>query len=175
MAAPDQEKLDPAVVAALYIEHETELKRFLWGVLRDSALVQDVLQAAFVKMIECGHTAAEEARKAWLFRVAYHEALALRRRQLVGEKATRMFADCHNPTHATVDEPLIQLESIRIVREALDELPEEQRRVVVMRIYEEKTFGEIAKETGVPLGTALGRMRLAMGKLRQAMSKFHEL
>lgn len=174
MEASNQEKIDPAIVAALYVEHEAELKRFLWGVLRDGATVQDVLQAVFVKMIEHGHATCEETRKSWLFRVAYHEALALRRRQAVGKKVMGLLAAVYNPTSTTAEEPLIRLETIHAVRQALDQLPAEQRQVVVMRIYEDKTFAQIAQELHIPLGTTLGRMRLAMEKLRQAMPELKE-
>jgi len=53
------------------------------------------------------------------------------------------------------------------VRQALGELPPRQQQIVHMRIYEEKTFAVIARELGIPLGTALGRMRAAMQKLQQ--------
>jgi len=56
------------------------------------------------------------------------------------------------------EEPLIRGETVEAVREALKQLPEEQRRVVLARIYEEKTFAEIAGEFGLPLGTVLTRM-----------------
>jgi RNA polymerase sigma-70 factor, ECF subfamily len=51
------------------------------------------------------------------------------------------------------------------VRRALMELPSPQQQVVRMRIYEGKTFAVIAQELGIPLGTALGRMRTALQKL----------
>ncbi|MBW3595654.1 MAG: RNA polymerase sigma factor, partial [Planctomycetes bacterium] len=143
-------------------------------VLRDSQLVNDVLQAAFVKTIEHGHTTREESRKAWLFRVAYNEALALRRRQAVGKKAVgRLAEECRFPA-AAADEPLIRLETVQAVRVAIDKLPAEQRQVVMMRIYEEKTFAQIAEQLNIPLGTALGRMRLALAKLRQAMPELDQ-
>ena len=165
----ETEKLDSALVAALFLEYEGELKRFLWGVLRDNHLTNDVLQAAFVKMIEHGHTTREETRKAWLFRVAYHEALALRRREKVGKQAAERLAGERPSAAAAAEEPLIRLETLQAVRRALEGLPAEQRRVVAMRVYEEKTFAQIAEELNIPLGTALGRMRLALAKLRQAL------
>jgi len=55
------------------------------------------------------------------------------------------------------------------VREALDELPAEQRQVVRMRVYEDKTFARIAEETNTPLGTVLTRMRLALKKLESRL------
>jgi RNA polymerase sigma-70 factor, ECF subfamily len=166
VSVPDKGHLDPSIVAALYLEHGEELRRFLLGILRDPALTADVLQATFVKMVQRGHETKHDSRKAWLFRVAYHEAMAIRRREGVGDKILRRVAWSAKHTTAAADEPLIRWESVQTVREALESLPPEQRQVVRMRIYEEKTFATIATELKIPLGTALGRMRTALIKLR---------
>ncbi len=176
MPSPEQlptEKspLDPSVVAALYVQHGEELRRFLLGILRDAQLTADVLQATFVKMVERGHETQEATRKAWLFRVAYHEAIAYRRREGLGDKVLRRVAWHTNGAAGSSDEPLLRLESVQSVRQALDELPAEQRQVVRMRIYEEKTFATIAKELRIPLGTALGRMRAATQKLKAKLDQ----
>ena len=163
---PDDRQLDSSVVAALYLEYGEELRRFLLGILRDPALTADVLQATFVKMAERGHETKTDSRKAWLFRVAYHEAMAYRRREGVGDKILRRVAWNAKRTTAPADEPLLRWESVQTVRQALEMLPAEQRQVVRMRIYEEKTFAVIANELKIPLGTALGRMRTALIKLR---------
>ena len=92
MSAADEGKLDSAVVAALFEQHSDELLRFLTGVLRDHQLASDALQAAFTKMVERGHETSEESRKAWLFRVAYNEALAVRRRQKTGKNVLERVA-----------------------------------------------------------------------------------
>jgi RNA polymerase sigma-70 factor, ECF subfamily len=168
-AKPDPaagEMLDPSIVAALYIQHAEELRRFLLGILRDAQLTSDVLQATFVKLAERGQETREATRKAWLFRVAYHEAMAIRRREGVGDKILRRVAWHTNGAAGPAEEPLLRLEAVELVREALEELPPEQRQVVRMRIYEEKTFAVIAKELRIPLGTALARMRSAVIKLR---------
>jgi RNA polymerase sigma-70 factor (ECF subfamily) len=166
----DQGHLEPSIVAALYVEHGEELRRFLLGILRDAQLTADVLQATFVKMVQRGHETQEGSRKAWLFRVAYNEAMAVRRREGVGDKVLRRVAWHTNGSAGGADEPLLRLEAVQSVREALDDLPPEQRQVVRMRIYEEKTFATIAKELRIPLGTALGRMRAAMIKLRARLA-----
>jgi RNA polymerase sigma-70 factor, ECF subfamily len=166
-ASPGQQgPLDPSIVAALYVQYGEELRRFLLGILRDAHLTSDVLQATFVKMVQQGHETRPESRKAWLFRVAYHEAMAIRRREGVGDRVLRRVAWHSNGAAGPADEPLLRLEAVQSVREALDELPPEQRQVVRMRIYEGKTFAVIAKELNIPLGTALGRMRAATIKLR---------
>jgi RNA polymerase sigma-70 factor (ECF subfamily) len=92
--------------------------------------------------------------------------MAIRRREGVGERVLRNVAWQSNGAAGPADEPVIRFEAVAAVREALDQLPAEQRQVVRMRIYEGKTFAKIAKELKIPLGTALGRMRSALIKLR---------
>jgi RNA polymerase sigma-70 factor, ECF subfamily len=167
----DKGPLDPSIVAALYLEHGEELRRFLLGILRDPALTADVLQATFVKMAQRGHETRNDSRKAWLFRVAYHEAMAVRRREGVGDKILRRVAWNTKSTTDAADEPLLRWETVQNVREALETLPPEQRQVVRMRIYEEKTFATIASELDIPLGTALGRMRTALIKLKSRLAE----
>lgn len=162
----DDARIDSALVSALYEEHSQELRRFLIGVLRDHDLATDALQNAFSKMIEVGHTARQETLKGWLFRVAYHEALALRRRQGVDGKAMRKIASAGPPASESPDELLCRSEAVDRVRDALEQLPAEQRQVVRMRMYRQQTFAAIAAELGLPLGTVLTRMKLAVDKLR---------
>jgi RNA polymerase sigma-70 factor (ECF subfamily) len=92
--------------------------------------------------------------------------MAIRRREGVGDRILRRVAWHTNGAAGPAEEPLLRLEAVELVREALDELPAEQRQVVRMRIYEDKTFAVIAKELKIPLGTALARMRSAGRKLR---------
>ena len=165
------DKLDPGEVSALYVAHGESLLQFLVGVLRDSQLASDALQAAFAKAVEQGHTAREETRKAWLFRVAFNEAMALRRRQGVDAKAMQKVAWSHEEKAQTADEPIIRFETVSSVRRAIAELPEAQQQMVRMRIYEEKTFAVIAAELNIPLGTALARMRAAMEKLKKRLGE----
>jgi len=161
-------------VASLYETHGAELRRFVLGVVRDPDLAGDVMQATLSKALELGHTARPESLKGWIFRVAYHEALALRRRGLSADRAYRRLAGLGLAGHtgANCDQPvdgLIQDEKIAAVRQALGALPDPQRRVVLAHVYDDKTFAEIAGEAGLPLGTVLTRMRLALDKLRNVL------
>ena len=167
-------RIDAAVVAALYERYAGEIGLFLKGVLRNSDLAAEALQNTFAKAVESGHTAREESLKGWLFQVAFHEALLLRRRAQIHERSLRQMArnsQSSVPSGERPEEQLSRSETLAEVRRALGELPPDQRQVVQMRIYEEKTFAEIAAETSAPLGTVLTRMRLAMKKLSQQMRK----
>jgi RNA polymerase sigma-70 factor (ECF subfamily) len=162
-------RLDPADVSALYVEHSEALRRFVFGLVRDHQLAADVLQWTFVRTLERGHTAQEESRKAWLFRVAFNEAMRIRRRTAVGDRVVRSLAWGRPIVGQAADAALVRGETVQRVREALDGLPAEQQQIVRMRIYDEKTFVEIAAELAIPLGTALSRMRSALAKLRSGL------
>jgi RNA polymerase sigma-70 factor, ECF subfamily len=162
-------RIDPAIVASLYVEHADELRSFLIGVLRDGELASEALQATFVKAMEAGHTAREETHKGWLFRVALNEALAIRRRQKVDHKSLRKLAWTKPEPGESPEDHVTRWESVSRVKAALNCLPAEQFEVVHKRIYEQKTFAVIAAETGAPLGTVLTRMRLALKKLEERL------
>ncbi|HUG92977.1 MAG TPA: sigma-70 family RNA polymerase sigma factor, partial [Planctomycetaceae bacterium] len=162
-------RIDPAVVAALYVDHADELRAFLVGVLRDGDLAAEALQATFVKAMEAGHTVREETYKGWLFRVALNEALALRRRKKINEASLRKLAWTKPKPGESPEDHVTRWESVARVKAALDSLPPEQMEVVHKRIYEQKTFAAIAAETGAPLGTVLTRMRLALKKLEERL------
>ena len=156
---------------SLFDELAPELRRFVLGVVRDPDLADDVMQATFLKAMERGHEARPETARGWLFRVAFHEALAARRRVSARDRGLRRLAglgstaDAHPP-----DGPLIRDETVTLVREAMARLPEEQRTIVLARICDDKTFAAIAAEAGLPLGTVLTRMRRALEKMRKTLS-----
>ena len=162
----EQKRVDPARVAALYVEHADDLRRLLVGILRNPELAAEAFQAAFAKAMEVGHTAKQESFKSWLFRVAVHEALVIKRRQKVDGVAIRRVAWSQSNGDCLPEERLVRWETAEAVRSAMDGLPPEQRQVVRMRVYENKTFAVIANELGAPLSTVLSRMQMALRKLR---------
>jgi RNA polymerase sigma-70 factor (ECF subfamily) len=168
-AVAEKAALDGALVAALYTEHGPELHRFILGVVRDPDLANDLMQTTFAKAVEQGHAARAETLKGWLFRVAFHEAITARRRKDTREQAHRRLAALGFRRGERPEDSLIRGETVEAVRNALEELPEAQRRVVRARIYEDKTFAEIAEEDNLPLGTVLTRMRRALEKLRRTL------
>jgi RNA polymerase sigma-70 factor (ECF subfamily) len=168
----DECQIEQAVVAALYLEHADELRRFLIGVLRDPHAAADAMQSAFAKLIEQGHSVKTESRKSWLFTVAYREALVLKRRQGVERGALEKLATDKPSKQArreSPDAPLMEWETVERVRRALENLPAEQREVVRLKISEQLTFAAMAAQLNVPLGTVLTRMQLALAKLRRAL------
>lgn len=177
LTSEDNGRIDPAVVAALYAQHADELRAFLIGVLRNRESAADALQTTFSRLLEKGHTAKEEHLKGWLFRVAYNEAMLLRRRSASQQNSLQRAAWLRESGEAgeTPGDSLVRLEEIENVRRALQKLSEEQRAVVHSRIHEQKTFAVIAEELGLPLGTVLTRMRLALRNLQQHLDRHGNL
>ena len=166
---PNHCQIDPNLVASLYVRHADELRAFLFGVLRDSHLVNDVLQSAFVKAIEKGHTAQEESLKSWLFQVAYREALVVRRSSAVHVKATERIAQAGLPQTETPDGIALRSELLSTVQHAIGALPTKQQQIVRLRMYDGMKFAEIAKKLKLPLGTVLARMQAALKRLKTSL------
>ncbi len=163
------ERLSSEAVREWYELYSGELLAFLIGVLRDRDAADEALQTTFSKLMESGHEASAETIKGWLFKVAFHEAMALRRQQAARDKRLKNYTtrgDLLTANLGSLDE-LVQRDDVEKLKGLLGELPPEQQHVVRQRMYEDKTFAVIADELNVPLGTVLTRMRLAMEKLQK--------
>jgi RNA polymerase sigma-70 factor (ECF subfamily) len=171
---PDSpERVSAEVVTDWHRRYFQELDAFLRGVLRDRELAAEALQNTFQRALESGHAAQPATVRGWLFKVAFHEAMRLRRRQAVQERSLQKFSqDWLRSRDGTADHvagALVREEDIQQVRLALESLPPEQRVIVERRIYREETFATIAAELRLPLGTVLSRMRAAMEKLQRRL------
>ena len=155
--------------SAIFDEVVAELRRFVWGVVRDSNQVDDVIQATYIKAMERGSAAHPETAKGWLFRVAYNEALVVKRREAARDRATRRLANQPARESGRPDEGLLRSETVQAVRLAMQTLSEAQRRVVMARMHGDRTFAEIARDSGMPLGTVLTHMRRALEKMRRTL------
>jgi RNA polymerase sigma-70 factor (ECF subfamily) len=162
-----------AHVEALYAEHRGAAFALAYRMLGERGLAEDVVQEAFLNIWRQGVTYDTErgTARTWLLTIVHHRAIDLMRRQRAKAGADTVI-DAAVPlpsgedTWATVAE---HLESDRI-RKAVATLPPEQQQVIVLSYFGGLTHAEIAARVGVPLGTVKGRLRLAMEKLRVALS-----
>jgi RNA polymerase sigma-70 factor (ECF subfamily) len=156
-------------VTALHAAHAVELRAFLFGVLKDNELAQEIVQATFGKLIQVGPSGPGECLKGWLFRVAYREALMVRRRRKIEYRSLSRLVHVVRQDPDSPERSQERKDLVESVRRAIAGLSSEQRAVVQKKIYEEKTFIVIADELGIPLGTALTRMRAALSVLRHKL------
>jgi RNA polymerase sigma-70 factor (ECF subfamily) len=109
--------------------------------------------------------------KAWLFRIATNKANDLwrsRGREKTAKEGLRLVVDEEAPAAGHRMENSEQAEKLK---QAIAQLPEAQRQVLMLRYYSNLKFVEIADILGCPLNTALGRMHKAMLKLKDLMSE----
>ena len=194
-----KQQFDSKLIECLYAKHHEELLRFLVGLLGDRHSAADALQLCFLKLVESGEQLEPEKLRAWLYKVAYNEAMQIRRRhgvqrrslgQLIDRKiaagqlpggvrglaedataSSASSASSNLPTAQAAAEQEVRLDREDLVRQAMETLTVDQRDVVDRRIYREQKFAEIAKELGLPLGTVLTRMRTALGRLKEFVDR----
>lgn len=168
---------DSAALDVLFQRYETPLYRFLLGVLRTAHQAEEALQETFVRALERLDGVDGDHLRGWLFTVAYHQAMLLRRRaasrqrhvrSTVGLDGDAVPAEAPGPAEAAE-----RGEDARRLRELLDQLPPAQREVIRQRVYEGKKFREIADELGCPLNTALARMHEGLKRLRLLWGESH--
>ena len=111
------------------------------------------------------------AFKAWLFRIATNKANDHWRssgRERAGREGLRLVGENLAPD---AGHRMEAAEAESKLQRALEQLPENQRQVLLLRYYSELKFVEIAELLGCPLNTALGRMHKAMLKLKELMAE----
>lgn len=150
---------------------EAPLLRYAQRVSRNAAMAEDIVQNAFVKLIRAWKGDFENTPElsAWLYRAVHNEAVDLirseeRRRRLHMEHGDEAMAQ---PDHAT-GEPT---EAGAIAAEALDLLPARERELVVLKIFEEKSYREIAEITGLSVGNVGVTLHGAMKKLASILER----
>jgi RNA polymerase sigma factor (sigma-70 family) len=138
-------------------------------IVRDSGTAEDVTQEAFVRAWR--YAASYDARRGtvltWLLTIVRNVAVDRRRvspaepldPDLLASKLQLADSRDRDEEHAA----LLERDQLR---EALATLPDEQRRALVLAAYFGQTAGEIARDEGIPLGTAKTRIRTAMLRLR---------
>lgn len=165
---------DAAAFPRLYERHRGPLYRFLARQLRgNGALADELFQDVWQRVISARAGWKPEATfKTWLYRIA-HNRLADHWRAQQHRPPAPDDADLRTERVEDPDTPerqLSEFEERRRLRLALEELPEEQREVVVLRLEQELTLEEIGEITGVGRETVKSRLRYAMDKLRQRLS-----
>ncbi len=147
-------------------------------IVKDQDVAEDLLQDVFVKVL---HTLSsdkynEEGKfQPWVMRIAHNLAIdhfrkAKRYPTILLEDGSNVFNSLSFAEDSS-EEQRIKEETLAYVRNLIDELPEAQKEVVIMRHYLDMSFQEIAEQTGVSINTALGRMRYALNPIRKKMKQ----
>jgi RNA polymerase sigma-70 factor (ECF subfamily) len=164
---------DTVALDQLLARYEAPLFRFLLGILKDQHHAEDALQETFVRALSRLDGVDPDHLRGWLFTVAYHEALLLRRRQ--NTRATEPLPTTDHFPDDAVDpyEEVARADQARRLQHLLGRLPAAQQEVIRQRVYEGKRFREIADSLDCPLNTALARMHEGLKRLRSLWENEH--
>lgn len=165
---------DVAAFEQLYSRHRGPLYRFLQRQLRNTALADEFFQDVWQRVIAARATWTPDAGfSTWLFRIAHNRLndhwRAQQHRPAAPDDADERAARVPDPH--TPERNLSEFEQRRRLQMALDELPEDQRIVVTLRLEQEWTLEEIGLITGVGRETVKSRLRYAMDKLRTRLQE----
>lgn len=178
---------DRAAFAALVRRHQGPVFNFALRHLRLKSAAEDVVQDTFVRVVQNAADFKHEARfSTWLYTIARNLCIdhlrkgALRKHPSLEEN--RPGTDGDGPSlgeqlpdsKASVEREATGTELKAKIAAAVEELPDEQREVFLMREVANLPFKEIAEITGVPENTVKSRMRYALERLQAALSDYEE-
>ena len=169
---------DESALSELYDEMAPWVLGLAYRILQDDDEAEEVVGNVFTQVWR--HADRHDARRGplvpWILSIARNRALdLLRRRRRWWRKAERwerarvIDGSDNTPAASAAEASVPGFPVHREVHQALAALPEEQRRVVALAYFEGLSHSEIAKRLDVPLGTVKTRMRIAQGKLADAL------
>lgn len=169
---------DEKALEALIQKHNQRITSFIYSKVMDRDIAEDIFQDTFIKVIRTlkKGTYSEEGKfLPWVMRIAHNLIIDHFRKN----KRMPMYrgSDDFNIFSVISDEKL-NVEK-QIIKDQIDMdlalmiqgLPDDQKEVVTMRLYQDMSFKEISENTGVSINTALGRMRYALINLRKMVEK----
>ncbi len=166
---------DVRAFESLYERHRGTLFRFVLRQAKDQALAEEIYQECWSRVVAARERYRPEARfTTWLLQIAHNlvvDHFRRQRPQAVGEEAEHIMAQLDAPAHERPDARLSAFESRRRIQVALEQLPDEQREAFLLRAEADLGLEEIAEVTGVGRETVKSRLRYALGKLRESLSR----
>ncbi len=171
-------KGDESALSILISRHQQRVYSFIYSKVYDRDVTEDIFQDTFIKVIRTlkrGGYNEEGKFLPWVMRISHNLVIDHFRKNKRMPKFDNtgdfnIFSVLGDPD-LNVEKRIIKDQVEEDVRKLIDELPEDQRDVLVMRIYKDMSFKEIAERTDVSINTALGRMRYALINLRKVIEK----
>ena len=171
---------DPAALHTIVEMYSTRVFGLLYRLTGSPEIAEDLLQETFLRVVrmipEYRHAGKFEA---WLFRIAanlardharrirrHGQPLALDGPGRENQPAVPELADAAQPDPG---DELLKTETGQRLGEVLQELPELDREIILLRHFSELSFREVAELLDIPLGTALARAHRALKRLKAAL------
>lgn len=169
---------DESALKTLILRHEKKVFSYIMLSVKNRELAEDIFQDTFIKVINTlrsGNYKEEGKFLQWVMRIANNLKIDYYR------KIQRMPAfesnddfdifDFISEVDMSVEQKMITEQIYKDVKQIVQYLPDEQREVLEMRIFQGISFKDISEQTGVSINTALGRMRYALINLRKIIKE----
>ena len=157
-----------AVLEAAYDRHGQGLCRYALMILADHEAAQDAVQQAFMKVMRRRDgVLAINSPGDYLRTAVRNECYKIIRKRKRWSREARLL-DCEALLEIA-DENIVNADEREMIETAIRELPARQREVLYMKIYEDKTFRQIAEITGDSINTVASRYRYAIDKLKREL------
>lgn len=158
--------------------HQQRLYSFIYSKVQDRDITEDIFQDTFIKVIRTlkrGSYNEEGKFLPWVMRISQNLIIDHFRKsnRMPSFKNTDEFDifSVLSDGSLNAEKRIIKDQICADVKLLVEELPQDQKEVLVMRMYKDMSFKEISENTGVSINTALGRMRYALINLRKIIEK----
>jgi RNA polymerase sigma-70 factor (ECF subfamily) len=169
---------DERALEVLITRYKSRIYSFIYSKVLDKDVTEDVFQDTFIKVINTlkkGRYNDEGKFLPWVMRIAHNLVIDYFRKN----KKQAKFANTDDfdifsvlkDNEPNAENQLVKEQVFSKIRALIEELPEDQKEVLVMRMYKDMSFKEIADSTNVSINTALGRMRYALINMRKLIEK----
>jgi RNA polymerase sigma-70 factor (ECF subfamily) len=165
-------------LSILIDRHQRKIFSTILFLVKDHEMAEDIFQDTFIKVINTlkkGNYNEEGKFLPWVLRISHNLVIDHFRRQqrmpMVHDKEDYSILDSLRLTDENAEDKLTREQIYKEVRLLVEELPFEQKEVIILRHFADMSFKEIADTTGVSINTSLGRMRYALINLRRIIKK----
>ncbi len=169
---------DEKSLEVLIDRHNQRITSFIYSKVLDRDITEDIFQDTFIKVIKTlkkGSYSEEGKFLPWVMRIAHnliidHFRKNKRMPKFEGSDDFNIFSVIGDDK-LNAEKQIIKNQIDSDLRILIEELPDDQKEVLLMRIYKDMSFKEISENTGVSINTALGRMRYALINLRKIINR----
>jgi|TARA_R110000868_G_scaffold10234_4_gene50167 RNA polymerase sigma-70 factor (ECF subfamily) len=165
-------------LSILIKRHESRIYGFIYSKIADRDTSNDIFQDTFIKVIKTLKSKSynEEGKfLPWVMRIAHNLIIDHFRKNkkmpLFRETEEFSIFSIMSDEAPSIESKIISDQVEIDIKRLIDELPSDQKEVLVMRMYQDMSFKEISEITGVSINTSLGRMRYALMNLRKVIDK----
>ena len=170
---------DNSCIELLINKYRSKVYTYILLIVKNQHLAEDLFQDTFIKVIKSlldGKYKENGKFLSWVIRIAHNLIIDHYRKtkQLSTISKEDYQVDIFNSrkySGLNIEEHIISTQITKDIRSLIDELPSDQKEVIILRHYCGLSFKEIAEHTNVSINTALGRMRYALINMRKIMEE----